>query len=433
MGKYKDVLGSWNHECTKCPEGKVALSTGSDSLSKCVDCPRGKVAAIDGNECSGCPPGEYSITATTCGVCQPCDPGKERVGCAGKSEGTCDLCPAGWFKEEGVVGLGAEYTSKCNKCEAGTSTDGKLGSSKASNCVNCVRGTYSSLSGSPSCDVCVSGQFTGAPGNTRCQNCDKCPAGTQRYTAETGELLLCGGTHYDTNGELLLRGTAGTCNNCPNGRVKAVEGQYDTKCTVCPDGKTHSSSRKECVNCPIPTVGASGNGMCATTCDTANGQYPNIARTKCLKLFVKQAIVGPAPSSRRSLMKRVPRRLVDGTVNPTSSNNVINVQVYDPASGLSVFDFDRFVLRLCRVDDPTCEYPIANTTGVVAAAAWGQITIPSSGPTCPVETTTYYIQAGYHYIDTASSKYLGKVVVTRSSEADDFRIVANVSFPLASN
>ena len=124
-------------------------------------------------------------------------------------------------------------------------------------------------------------------------------------------------------------------------------------------------------------------------------------------------------------MKRLPRRLVDGSVDPTNVNNVVNVQVYDQNSGLSIFDFDNFVLRLCRVDDLTCSNPIANNTGTVAASAWGQIAIPSIGPTCPTETANYYVQVGYHYTDVIT--YLGKIVVTRSSVADDFTVVGNVS------
>lgn len=77
-GRYKDTRGLYDTECTQCPEGKVALSTGGNALSKCVNCPTGKVAALDGNECSGCPPGEYAKADTSCGTCQPCVPGKER-------------------------------------------------------------------------------------------------------------------------------------------------------------------------------------------------------------------------------------------------------------------------------------------------------------------------------------------------------------------
>ena len=137
---------------------------------------------------------------------------------------------------------------------------------------------------------------------------------------------------------------------------------------------------------------------------------------------MKQIVVGAPPSGRRSLMDRASRRLADGSIDPSSINNKISVLVYNQE--VSTYDFDKFVLRLCRVDDLKCEFPIANTTDTIAAAAWASINIPSFGPTCPTATATYYIQVGYHFVDDGN--YLGDVVTTRSSVADDIKIIANV-------
>ena len=431
-GKYKASFGTWETSCTQCPEGKVALSAGSASDTSCRDCPNGKVASENAQECSGCAPGEFSLTATKCGVCQPCVEGSERIGCGGKNEGVCTACPGGWYKAEGVVGNGAVYTSKCLKCEAGTSTNGKVGVNRADGCVNCVAGSYSTTSGSPSCDNCVSGKYTGTSGSNKCSDCQTCTAGFQRYTATTGEKLLCGGSYQDAQNNIMLRNSAGTCNSCPNGRFKtavASQGTYDVQCLVCPNGKTHSSSRDSCVLCPSPFVGAAGNGLCATECAVVDGSFPNEARTACLKLTIASVSVGRQSSGGgRRQLSRLERRLIKGTIDVTSGNNVVSVQV---SAGVSIYDYDTFVLLLCRVDDVNCDRPLANTTSVIAAATPGEIIIPATGPTCPTgpafPPTMYYVQVGYHHTDTATNTYLGdSVVVVRSSDADDFEIVPNI-------
>ena len=379
------------------------------------------------------------MTETKCGVCTPCNPGKEKIGCGGKNEGVCTLCPAGWYKQAGTIGEGALYTSKCEKCEAGKSTNGQAGTDHPNKCLDCVPGSFSTTSGSPSCENCQSGQYTDVPGSNKCAKCSKCNAGYQCYTAITGAKLLCGGSYLDsTTGRNELRSSAGICNTCPNGRFKpdSLGGAYDEQCSICDNGKTHSPTRDACILCPLPTVGSTGDGLCGTTCLAKDGKYPNLARTACLSLVVESVEIGQRRRRVNTLNRRLPggtkRRLVDGSTSPDNPSNEITVKV---SEGLSIYDmdgaaigkYDSFILRLCRVDDLICETPLSNTTGTKAVSESGTLRIPSQGPTCPTVPSAYYIQAGYHNTDLTTGTYLGDVVVARSSDGDDFEITPNAA------
>ena len=349
------------------------------------------------------------------------------------------MCPAGWFKQAGTIGEGAFYTTKCEKCEAGKSTDGLAGTDHPSGCKECVAGSYSTTSGSSTCSNCNSGQYTDVTGSNKCSICSKCTKGLQRYTAVTGEFLLCGGSYIDSRtGKTALRSSAGKCNSCPNGRIKPSDPddtkEYDTQCSICSNGKTHSANRDACVLCPVPTVGATGNGLCGTTCVAANGNYPNADRTACLSIVIESIEIGQRRRSLNAINQYLPggnkRNLVDGSTNPDSASNQLKIKV---SEGLSVIDSDLFVLRLCQADDVKCETPLSATTGTAAIAGAGTLVVPSIGPTCPTVLSDYYVQVGYHKDDVITKKdgsttniYLGDIVVSRSNAADNFAITPNV-------
>ena len=107
---------------------------------------------LDGNTCTKCRAGTYSISGAS--VCTNCKAGTYSTDGAS----VCTNCKAGTYSTDGA--------SVCSNCKAGTFSS-KEG---ASVCTNCEAGTYSSKEGASSCTNCKAGTYS-TEGSSVCANC----------------------------------------------------------------------------------------------------------------------------------------------------------------------------------------------------------------------------------------------------------------------
>lgn len=174
-------------ECLKCPKGKYNDVVGIISPGECQNCPRGKFNVKIGQNnsmaCRSCPPGKFGIKKGSDRVndCVPCVAGKYRgesddvvMGCkicqAGKysqmGSNNCTYCPPGQYS----AGSTALDFTDCKKCPGGKFRGSKGGNSLA-DCVDCPMGKYSK-EGSRQCLECEIGKYNNVPSSESCKKCE---------------------------------------------------------------------------------------------------------------------------------------------------------------------------------------------------------------------------------------------------------------------
>ena len=85
---FKPASGSWDTACTTCKHAMWVKGWLDAEATRRHLCPMQRRLM----------PGEEDVFGTTCDICQPCDGGFVRKGCAGSSCGTCEKCAVGTFK-----------------------------------------------------------------------------------------------------------------------------------------------------------------------------------------------------------------------------------------------------------------------------------------------------------------------------------------------
>jgi hypothetical protein len=177
-GTYRDEIQT---SCTSCPQGKFQNVSG---MSFCFDCPFNQGTAgngssssyfcqnckigygiVDGEGCSGCPPGKFSNS--TGSSCSNCTSGRVSRQIASSS---CDICPAGKYSD-----FGGQF--ECQDCSKGkwSSVPGQTTSNQ---CSECPAGRFSSSTGldnSAQCNLCPSGRYNPETGSPDLSNCQRCP------------------------------------------------------------------------------------------------------------------------------------------------------------------------------------------------------------------------------------------------------------------
>ena len=180
---------------------------------------------------AGCPAGEYNAS----GTCLQCAAGKFSV-LSGGNPGVCQDCSAGKYSAI----AGANSTDLCVPCAAGKYSQ-IVGANSAGNCSDCPAHS-SSASGSSSKAGCkCNAGSTGSPGDGGDGTCNLCPP---------GEFKSINGSD--------------ACQQCPAGKFGSGSGK--TECNVCPAGSTspmRSENQTQCIcNAGYQSVGG-GDALCA--------------------------------------------------------------------------------------------------------------------------------------------------------------------------
>ena len=229
--------------CASCDDGTYGpckrigcgAGTGGTEEGTCADCPQ-------------CSTGQYASSSTSqcsCDTCPTCGPGTYRDKCGTEANargdtGTCEVCPEGKYKS------GRSNANSCTdtfeRCEPGEYLVGY------------------SASSSGTCTACPAGKFKTSesyPYDEQCATCGNVNAGEY--------LDGCGGS------------SAGTAKSCPSNEYQPQPGSYTacTPCAPCAEGQhrdgcgdadagscTPGECSDECVDTPLGTMGAAGNGIC---------------------------------------------------------------------------------------------------------------------------------------------------------------------------
>ena len=293
MGKQSEIVGSYQLEdCTNCPVGRVAPSTGTTSCPRCVagkyidsvgqtdciSCGIGKysfrVSAISPSNCTDCPAGKYSGTTGNDELadCLDCDAGKYHLTLTtGETDDSnCLSCNTGYWSDAGTAADGMETDpTKICYCDLGYGRATDVDITTA--CTACEIGHYSDNYDNQDCHVCPSGRYQGS---TTQAFCTPCPAGTWMHTQYTTQIedTQCTDCHanftssegtagltntdscYCDKGYYDLSGNTDLCLACPSGYYKTVSGD-NIACTGCNKGKymTHFYTAQpddlQCTNC----------------------------------------------------------------------------------------------------------------------------------------------------------------------------------------
>lgn len=179
----------------------------------------------------------------------PCPSGKfGNISAQTSSAKACFNCPAGNFNE------GVAQTSCNSTCAAGKYTGVITG---ATQCIDCVSGTFAAGAGSTACEKCSGGKFGAFTGKSR--NADACPDSCDagRYSTVTGAPDF----------------KSADCKNCPPGWFS--DGTGHSVCIECPVGYRSSAAAGQSVvkvACParekdlldfVKTVGGAISALCA--------------------------------------------------------------------------------------------------------------------------------------------------------------------------
>jgi len=176
------------------------------------------------------------------GVCELCQAGFVSVYDEDVGNQACAVCRAGYY-----CTMGATFETPCDAgffCEEGSSkpapcgigeSNGLVGMSNSSSCLDCAPGTYASREGLSMCDQCLEGYKSEKPGAGLC---DPCPVGY----------------FQDFKG-------ANKCERCQEGFVTTLMGAGSDDLCVCQLGYFYSESADKCIQCGTGLVCPGGKDM----------------------------------------------------------------------------------------------------------------------------------------------------------------------------
>jgi len=273
--RYATTTG--NSLCQECAAGSITKTEGNHVTilgETCEKCPAGK-RSTNGNVCSDCSIGKFSIAAGT-ESCLDCSVGSMTtsdgttytetggISCLQCSYGTysqspgaaCKQCPHGSTTRNAANARATAEGVACVACSTGTYSQGNLAcadctsngrtptdtldvyqSSGATACSSCEAGKKTN--GAESCSTCTLGKFATALSRacTRCGNgneplavgglnvmCSPCPQGTFRKSGSVND--------------------DGYCKPCPSLKVAPNQGQ--TSCNECPSNMIFKSATEPC-------------------------------------------------------------------------------------------------------------------------------------------------------------------------------------------
>ena len=224
VGKYRDETGgAYEASCTGCPTGKYGTATGLTAAASCIDCGVGKYREATGGtsaeSCIGCATGKYG-TATGQSVaasCTSCGVGKYRDQTGGAYETSCNICPSNQYMQ----GIGA---SQCINCVAGKATSHTNPVQGNTDCTACPLGYYKATADGQACNACSPGTYQTSTGQTFCTSCaGGLYSGVTAATTATVCLQCIPGTYSSIS--------ASTCTQCIKGKYNTAAGL--STCTLC--------------------------------------------------------------------------------------------------------------------------------------------------------------------------------------------------------
>jgi len=281
IGKYSTIDDDdddssilFPRECTTCPSGTFASSTGqsvcetcavgktsTSDRSTCEECSIGKFVNLTLGLCVSCPGGFYAPVALD-GSCLPCDAGSatgvdsEASSCSPCSPGyyskgdglinTCTSCPSGTYS--------LTRASECIECNVGEYTS----SNTSSSCIGCDAGTYTmNLKGSTTCTDCPIGQYS----NTRAANCSQCESGKYSDIIGLPNCIACSAGKYTSSVSSTY------CHRCSSGTFQGATGQ--PSCEDCEVGKfAENEASSYCDTCEEGYTSVEASAVC-NRCDEA--------------------------------------------------------------------------------------------------------------------------------------------------------------------
>jgi hypothetical protein len=324
------TYASETSECIDCEAGKYSPTAGASDASTCVDCLATKTSSTGSSACvcdagysphvtnpesycsnclrahykeeagdhacTPCPEDTYSNSATLTSVdqCLPCkdhstsDPGSQEQDCLCvvgyfSAGSTCELCPAGTYKDT------VEITHGCVTCSQNSYSP--VG---ASTCFQCPVHT-TAPAGSTSADACqcADGLFF-TPSTYSANNQKTCPfilegyewahcdqalvyeqtcsglAECLGYSCFDGTTILCAQTgDLQSDAEpILIEKTPGGCESCP---VNTYVSDTGEECTSCPTHAVSPAGSPDITDCTCDLGYTGVDGGTCTAC--GEGQY----------------------------------------------------------------------------------------------------------------------------------------------------------------
>jgi hypothetical protein len=280
LGKYQPKLVQWN--CTDCPATMYQDEVGQTFCKRCEAGKYGTEVAAD--NCIACLAGRYSSAQER--DCTACITGRYQ---AQASQGSCDDCPAGYYRDtsstfpataDSASGRActrcasgknsAAAALACSDCGAGLYRDstqmvctgcdpGLYSTGAASICTGCDPGLYSSSSAARDCNTCPMGKFQGDASAHQCKNC--APGQYQDQISQPTCVQCTVGMSTPFNMSLF-------CSPCAAGKYEDAVGQ--PTCKNCFQGNYSTTGVTNCEACEQGQVSMSGQATC-TKC--SSGRY----------------------------------------------------------------------------------------------------------------------------------------------------------------
>ena len=317
-GTYNDKNASILAEsCLDCPHNNsYTQQPASGSLDMCV-CNAG-YTGDDGTQCLACRAGTFkSVRGSS--QCEMCSPGKfSNITGALQEEGTCTNCPAGTFQA-------SHGASTCNECGADLSSFSGADSNSGCVCDIGLGKSDNGINASTSCQLCPAGKFKNVIGNFSCYDCPvgtyskagasactECPAFSTtsgaghdniqdcickagfeggpvhdwKYCAKEGEVCHCTGEiRYGSGGDWVSRSMTGSnSSRCSidqfpdpyngSGQTRISHCECKSTCRACQEG----SSKREAGNhsCNLCDSGTYSDIFGATACEQCHNNSVTI-------------------------------------------------------------------------------------------------------------------------------------------------------------
>lgn len=258
IGFYKNNTEDVFMNCTACQANYVTANPVSGGINLCVirNCLAGTKRNSDDTDCINCAKGTFQNLpyqpacydcptlewtrqekSTASSSCESyCPSGKEK-----QSDGSCDDCDIGYFKDNNV-----DKFSECTLCGNGKITSAKAAVAETECTIaNCSAG-YKTNNVTNTCDKCVKGKYQPDKWTTSCLECPEF-----KTTPEQGATSLSDCVLECPPG---LQDVGGTCTKCPIGYYKSQTAA--ATCEKCLDNFiTENNGSTAAADCFIPECG----------------------------------------------------------------------------------------------------------------------------------------------------------------------------------
>ena len=283
-GTFSDDIGSTT--CTLCPAGKFENSKGK---SACQLCLAGKYQSSTGSShCIRCEPGKYASSGSSTGqssnICTNCEGGMYSLQSEATSPAACEKCGNGTFSDPGSTGCtqcpvgkyskhaseAGKKASDCVACLPGKYSTYRKATSNAT-CLDCAAGFYTIRAGQTICSICAPGKYAASGNNTGQSGtdvCTQCPIGTYSSAAGATADSTCVKCPTDLSTTLNTGSTSALeCTGvCPPGQY--AMNLNDTLCHACPQGffkeSTTHITASNCSKCPLGKFSPWGASECSS-------------------------------------------------------------------------------------------------------------------------------------------------------------------------